>query len=89
MLETNLITVEAYYRAMNDKDLPSLEQYLHPNVRFIGPMAETRGKEALLGAAKKFMPLFNSLTIRAKFSSGNQVMLVYDWNFQSSSAHDI
>ena len=78
MSETNLASAEAYYKAMNNKDLSDLAQYLHPDVRFLGPLAEIIGKEPVLEAAKQFMHLFNSLTIRAKFSSGNQVMLVYD-----------
>lgn len=81
MSETNLASAEAYYKAMNNKDLSGVAQCLHPDVQFIGPLAETKGKEALLEAVKGFMPLFNSLTVHAKFSSGNQVMLSYYVDF--------
>ncbi len=73
MYETNLATAEAYYTAMNNKDLSGIGQCLHPDIQFLGPMAEVTGKEPVLEAAKVFMNLYNSLTIRAKFDSGNKV----------------
>lgn len=36
------------------------------------------GKEAVLNAAKCFMGIFNTLTIRAKFGSEDQAMILYD-----------
>ncbi len=81
MLEKNVMIAEAYCKALGDKDINRMEQYLHPDVRFIGPMAETTGKEALLGAAKAISSLFKTLTIRAKFGQGDQAMLVYDLEF--------
>ncbi|MEI8364801.1 MAG: nuclear transport factor 2 family protein [Parachlamydiaceae bacterium] len=46
MSEKNVTSAVAYYQAMNNKDLSVIEKYLHPKVRFIGPMAEITGKDA-------------------------------------------
>lgn len=78
MTEKNIASVVAYYTAMSHKDLSSMEQYLHPNVQLISPFATIKGKETILKAAQQFFSLFESLTIRAKFGSGNQVMVVID-----------
>ena len=75
---TNIDLAVAYYTAMHNKDLAGLDKYLHSDVRFIGPMAESKGKEAVLKAAEGFMNFFKSITIRAQFGSGNQAMLAYD-----------
>jgi len=74
----NIDLAVAYYTEMNNKDLDGIAKYLHQDVHFIGLLGETNGKEALLGAAKGFMDFFKTLTIRAKFGSGNQAMLAYD-----------
>ncbi len=78
MPNKNLVSAVAYYQAMNNKDLTTIEKYLHANVRLISPLAEVTGKEAVLNSVKHFLPVFNKLTIRAQFSSGDQVMLAYD-----------
>jgi hypothetical protein len=75
------VVVETYYRLMLEKDFDAMGQYLHPNVHFIGPLAEMVGKEAVVDAAKKLSELLDTIEIRAKFSSDNQVMLAYDFMF--------
>lgn len=74
---------ENYYIAMGRKDSTAVEKYLHPDVQFTGPVVSTKGKEAVLGAVKKFMSFFKALTIRAKFGSKDQAMIVYDVEFPS------
>ncbi len=81
MSEKNVATALAYYQAMNNKDLSALEKYLHPEVRLIGPLAEITGRDAVLNSVKHLTALFNTLTIRAQFSTGDQVMLAYDIEF--------
>jgi len=78
MSEKNLTSAVAYYQAMNNKDLSTIERYLHPEVRLISPLAEVTGKDAVLNSVKHFLAVFNKLTIRAKCGDGNQVMLAYD-----------
>jgi hypothetical protein len=81
MSEKNITNAVAYYQAMNHKDLSSMEKYLHPQVRFIGPLSEMTGKEAVLHSLKFLLPAFNKLTIRAQFGAAEQVMLAYDIEF--------
>ncbi len=78
MAEKNLTSAVAYYQAMNNKDLATIERYLHPEVRLISPLAEVTGKDAVLNSVKHFLAVFNKLTIRAQCGNGNQVMLAYD-----------
>lgn len=78
---------EAYYTAMSKKNVAELEQYLHPDVRFIGPLAELTGKDAVLEATRNFVNFFNTLTIRAKFGSDQQAVIVYDLDFPAPIGH--
>ncbi|HTZ99157.1 MAG TPA: nuclear transport factor 2 family protein [Candidatus Aquilonibacter sp.] len=39
MTPSNAASAEAYYKAMNDKDLSRMARYLHANVRLVTPMA--------------------------------------------------
>ena len=78
MYQNNAEIGIAYYKAMEAKDMGRLEKYLHPDIVFIGPLAEVKGKEAVLAAAKGFSSFLKRITIRSKFSSETQAMLAYD-----------
>lgn len=79
----NIAIAESYYTAWGEKDFARMEKFLHPNVQLITPFEETvvLGKKAILEKLKKGATLFKTLTIRAKFGSGNQTMLVIDLDF--------
>jgi len=79
--ERNVASAEAYYQAMHHKDLAGVARHLHPDVRFVGPLAELAGKKAVVEAATGFAALIKSLRIRAKFGSEDRVMLAYDVDF--------
>jgi hypothetical protein len=79
--QRNVASAEAYYQAMNDKDLAGVATQLHPGVRFMAPLADLTGKEAVLEAAKRFVNLTKSLRVRAKFGSDDKAMLTYDVDF--------
>ncbi|SCA63442.1 hypothetical protein SCG7086_AR_00160 [Chlamydiales bacterium SCGC AG-110-P3] len=81
MTEKILLVAETYYADMNEKNIDGMEKLLHPNVLFVGPMAELQGKEAVLPAIKGFTTAFKSLIVRKKFYSGDQVMLAIDTEF--------
>ena len=81
MPEEILRVGEAYYAAMNKKDVASMQRMLHPNVHFVGPLAELQGKEAVLKAISGFTAAFEKLEIREKFHAGNKVMLAIDTEF--------
>jgi ketosteroid isomerase-like protein len=81
MTERNVASAEAYYKAMNDKDLSGMARHLHPDIRLVTPMEDLTGKEAVLEAAKRLLPLINSIKVHAKFGSEDQAMLTYDIDF--------
>lgn len=81
MTKTNANIAKNYYSAMNNKDLSGMKQYLHPDVEFIGPLANFVGKTRVLEAAEQLFLLFNDLTIRTVFSDENQTMIVFNLNF--------
>lgn len=81
---SNLSLAEAYYKALNHKDIGEVAQYLHPDAHFLSPFFELKGKEAVLGVIKVFMQNFNSISIRAKCGSPSQVMIAYDVNFSEA-----
>jgi hypothetical protein len=78
MAERNVACAEAYYKAINDKDVKGVACHLHPQVQFVGPMASLAGKEPVLEAARRFMSLIHGIRVRAKFGSEHQAMLSYD-----------
>lgn len=79
MSKNNVTSAVAYYRAMNDKNLADMEKFLHPDFRFLGPLADITGKNAYLQSQKQFfLPSFIKLTIRAQFGFGDHVMLAFD-----------
>jgi hypothetical protein len=81
MDKTNKVIAEVFYTAMADKNMASIEQYVHPDVHFSGPLGEMQGKEAYLASAKNFTDFFISLRIRRILSSDDQAIVVYDLDF--------
>lgn len=78
MNESNIALAEAYYKALVNKDLKTAESHLHPDVHFVAPMGESRGRDKVIEAAKRLVPLLKGVDIRARFSAGDQVALIYD-----------
>lgn len=70
-----------YYHEMLQKNFDAMADCLHPDVIFIGPLAEMSGKAAVVSAAKNLSQILNDIQIRAKFSFGNQIMFAYDFMF--------
>ncbi|MGA2923301.1 MAG: nuclear transport factor 2 family protein [Candidatus Sulfotelmatobacter sp.] len=81
MTQSNAASAEAYYKAMNDKDVSAMARRLHPDVRLITPMEDLTGKDAVLEAAKKLLSFIQSVEVQAKFESENQAMLAYNMHF--------
>lgn len=78
---------EEYYTFISEKKAEAIKNYLHQDVEFFGPLAHLKGQQAVLEATNHFMKLFSSLTIRAKFGSENQAMIVYDTNISGIATH--
>lgn len=68
----------AYYTALGEKNIEAVKEFLHPDIQFTDPQEKVIGRDAVLKAAKGFTGIFNTLTIRAKFGSEEQAMIVYD-----------
>jgi hypothetical protein len=81
MTQGNSAFAEAYYKAMNDKDVSGMARRLHSEVRLVTPMEELTGPDAVLEAAKRLMNLIKSIQIHAKFESEEQAMLTYSMDF--------
>ena len=67
MNQNNVAIAKAFYTAFGEKNIETMEKYVHPDYQLITPLAKLQGKEACLEAAKSFMPFFNRLTIRTTF----------------------
>lgn len=78
MEKNNLARAEEYYTLVGEKNAEGVKNFLHPDVEFYGPLATLKGKKAVFEATSNFMNAFKSLAIRAKFSAGEQGMIVYD-----------
>lgn len=81
MMKQAVETAVAYYTAFGNKKIEEVEQYLHPTLTFTDPQEKVEGKENVLKAAQSFMKVFKGLTIRSKFWSEEQVVIVYDLEF--------
>lgn len=77
----NVANAERYYRDMLAKNFDAMAKRLHPSVHFIGPLTEMTGRDTVVEAAKNLSGLLTNIEIRAKFSSGNQIMFAYDFMF--------
>ena len=65
-MSDNINIAELYYEAMNNKDLNEIALYLHPKVKFLGPLAQLEGKEAVLESAKGFLGIVDSVRDASK-----------------------
>ncbi len=78
MIRNNAASAEALYTAFGEKNVAEMEQYLHPDMHFMGPLAELTGKQAYLESAKNFADFFKSLNIRHVLGSENTAAVIYD-----------
>ncbi len=67
-----------YYTALGEKNIQAVKECLHPDVQFSDPQEKVLGRKAVLDAAEGFTRIFETLTIRAKFGSEDQAMIVYE-----------
>ncbi len=81
MSNNNINIATSYYTAMSERNFENLAQYLHPEVKFVGPLSQTAGKDNVLQSVKGFAGFFKTLVIRNVFGSDKQAILVYDLDF--------
>jgi hypothetical protein len=58
MIERNVASAIAYYKAMNDKDIAGMGRHLHPDVQLVTPMEHLTGKEAVLRPPRDWRIIF-------------------------------
>lgn len=80
-MSDNMVIAEAYYIAVNEKNSIAMGKLLDPNIEYLTPLTAMKGKAAALTAAEKLFKLLNALTIREKFASETQAMMVLDFEF--------
>lgn len=78
MTTVNAVRAEEYYKLIGEKNLEAIKKYLDSDVELHSPLASLKGLEAVATANSSFMNTFKSLSIRARFGSGDQAMIVYD-----------
>lgn len=78
MNQNNVAIAKTFYTAFGEKNIETMEKYLHPDVQLITPLSQLQGKEAYLEAVTNFMAFFKALTIRAAFGEEDQALIVYD-----------
>jgi hypothetical protein len=81
MSEHNLAIAIAYYDAINQNNPNLAAESLADNVQIISPLATKSGKTDVVEALKGLCSTVEHVTITAKFTSKNQVMLAYDLCF--------
>lgn len=78
-MENNAAMIaKAYYTAIANKDIETVQKYIDPNIELSGPLSNVKGKEAMLAAIKGFMGAINTLTIRAVTWNQDQAMIAFD-----------
>ncbi len=77
----NIEIVRAYYAAMGEKNIQKMAQHLHENIELISPFATIHGKDNVIKALGELCETFISLQFRTTFSSENQVVAIYNFDF--------
>lgn len=79
--DRNLAVAETYYHMMLQKNFTAMEECLHPDIQFIGPLSEMSGRESVVASAKNLSQILGDIKIRSKFAHQNQIMFAYDFMF--------
>src|SRR5919199_3655847 len=69
----------SYLDAWARKDVAAIAEHLHPDVSFRAPMQQLKGRDAVIGATKRMMPILKTLANRAQFVEGDRAMFSYDF----------
>ncbi|MDP3533552.1 MAG: nuclear transport factor 2 family protein [Alphaproteobacteria bacterium] len=81
MAKSNVEIAKEYCTSMREKNLEKIAIYLHPDVEFLGPLSEVKGKEKYCEMLKGFMDFFKNYDVRVICGLEDQVMMAYDVEF--------
>jgi|GEM_PF-1408816 len=73
--------VEAYFAAMNARDITAIGKTLHPELHFVGHTGETHGRESFLQTMGKVLDRLEKVDVTERFSLGGQSAYVYNMFF--------
>lgn len=76
-----LNVAESYYQHLLEKNFDAMVDCLDEAVSLLGPLSSFEGKTAVVEAAKGLSQVLEGIQIRARFQSGSQIMLAYDFFF--------
>lgn len=85
METSTAVRAEKYYKLIGEKKAEEIREYLDPDVEFCAPLGTVKGREGVIKATFNFMNSFESLTVKAKFGSEDQAMIVYEVNIPGIS----
>jgi ketosteroid isomerase-like protein len=54
---------EAYLQAWQRKDEADIAKFVHPQIEFVGPIAQTKGKDAFLASAQRMFSLLKEIKV--------------------------
>lgn len=74
-----LALATAYLAAWDRRDLSEIAQFIHPGVRFIGPMTDLSGKEAFLQSTARILPMLQGVKVHTRFATSDQAICTYDF----------
>ena len=75
---TNITKAEEYYTLIGQKNKEDVKKFLDDKVEFKSPLAQIKGKQAVVSATCNFMDALTALRIRAKFAAEDKALIVYD-----------
>lgn len=78
MAKNNMEVAQAYYKAMEDKDLEGVARCFREDVQFISPLMQIAGSTPILQGVQKLFSVTQTFTIRYTFEEKDQIMVVYD-----------
>jgi hypothetical protein len=81
MTKNNVTIAKEYCVAIGEKSLEKIATYLHPDVEFLGPLSEVKGKEKYYETLIGFMDFFKNYDVRVICGSEDNVMIAYDVEF--------
>ncbi len=77
----NVRVAEEFLAAMKTRDLQAIAKNLHPQLHYIGPTGETRGRESFLETMNQVFARLEKVDMTARFTSGDQTAYVYNMFF--------
>ncbi len=81
MSENILELGEAYFDALNKKDVQKITEMVHPEMRFKSPVAEESNRDGFLASVRRMLVNVRGLRVKSRFASGNQAMFAYEMSF--------